>query len=130
VVSYFAVDSGTHLPEDYDPLPKQVSFYNNRIHAAGYKPEGGASEMSKNQIEALKNVLGEKFPHVIYDAYSAISDQGSHENPHKICLGAKDGIESFVALDLEFGFQFLTRNKVPYTCQLDHLDPVVLPFDF
>lgn len=128
VVSYFSAIPDANLPEDYDPIPKSVSFYQNVLNGNGYKPEGGASSSSRDTIELLKGVLGETFPDAMYDAYKAINEEGTHENPHKICLSSHDTNQSFVALDLEFNLQFLSRKKRPYICQLDKLEPVTLPF--
>ena len=126
IVSYFALNASGDYPENYDPLPRKIFFYDNKVEKTGFEPKGGSSEESREQILLLTYVLGVPFPGIIYDGFGAVQEE-KHTNPLQICLKESSDL-SFVSLDLENELFSLTRKKDFYTCDIEKLDPVVLPF--
>ena len=69
--------------ENYVSYARSVYVHDNDISLSGRNPIGGAAEASKDQVEALKFMLGGKFPDFIYDGYG---DSENHDNTKKICF--------------------------------------------
>ena len=123
-VSYYVLQEEGELPEDYDPIPKEIFFRDNIVGDSGYAPFGGASEMSQQQIELLAELLEVPFPSLVYDGVGAVEDK-KHMNKNKICF-KKGQNTSFVSLDLENGLESLSRDISDYECELEALSPVNL----
>lgn len=124
VVSYFVLNDSVELPEGYDPLPKRVYFYDNKVSQSGYEPVGGSSEDSRMKIEALAYMVGVPFPDIIYDGFNAV-ENGEHTNPHQICFGSSRDLR-FVSLDMENSLEYMTTDMTPYLCKLETMSPLDL----
>ena len=96
---------------NFDPIVSNIQIYDNTMLLGGDDPKGGASEYSQELISGLKEVIGETFPHILYDGQV-------NENPPEICI-RESYTSTNVNLDFYNNFSNLTFDDRGFTCSID-----------
>ncbi|PWK86813.1 parallel beta-helix domain-containing protein [Fulvimonas soli] len=123
ISSYFSTNyyNTRGVAADYNPYPKGIYVYGNRLKGGGDSPDG----LKLKTLKAAVYGLTGRFPDVLWDGYV---DEKSLVNglpppADRICLKDVNGV---IDADGPHGYKNPSTDLKPFQCDLPKLPPVVL----
>src|SRR5574337_471492 len=109
------------VPPDYNPYPKAIFVYGNRLKGGGDSPSGLEFKTLKTMMYGLTG----SFPDVLWDGYADPKDlvDGLPPPADRICLQDVNGV---IDADGPNGYKHPSKDIKPFQCTLPKLPPVVL----
>ena len=112
--------SKTGVAPNYDPYPKGIFVYGNRLKGGGDSPSGLEFKALKTALFGLSG----HFPDVLWDGYSDPKFKGKELPPEdRICIQDVSGV---VNADGPNGYKHPDTDMKPFQCTLPKLPAVVL----
>jgi parallel beta-helix repeat protein len=128
LVSYFLTQRPIN-DEGYDPYVEQIYIHDNTLENAGYEPQGGASQNTREVIEGLKLVIGTPFPDMVWGGFKNpdhIKEDNTLQDDFKICI-QNNHTATFINLDAENDLAGLNRDLANHDCSYEPFPAVALP---
>jgi parallel beta-helix repeat protein len=123
ISSYFSTNyyNTRGVATDYNPYPKGIFVYGNRIAGGGDSPDGLKLKTLKTAVYGLTG----KFPDVLWDGYADPKDlvNGLPSPDDRICLQDVSGV---INADGPNDYKNPSTDMKPFQCTLPKLPPVVL----
>lgn len=123
VASYFSTNyyNTRGVAADYNPYPKGIFIYGNRLKGGGDSPDGLKLKTLKTAVYGLTG----HFPDVLWDGYSDPKDlvNGLPPPDDRICIQDVSGV---LNADGAHDYKNPSTDTKPYQCMLPKLPPVVL----
>ena len=123
ISSYFSTNyyNTRGVATDYNPYPKGIFVYGNRIAGGGDSPDGLKLKTLKTAVYGLTG----KFPDVLWDGYADPKDlvDGLPPANDRICIQDVNGV---LNADGPHDYKNPSTDTKPYQCTLPKLPPVVL----
>jgi parallel beta-helix repeat protein len=123
ISSYFSTNyyNTRGVASDYNPYPKGIFVYGNRITGGGDSPDGLKLKTLKTAVYGLTG----KFPDVLWDGYADPKDlvNGLPPPDDRICLQDVNGV---INADGPDNYKNPSTDMKPFQCTLPKLPPVVL----
>ena len=123
VASYFSTNyyNTRGVAADYNPYPKGIFIYGNRLTGGGDSPDGLKLKTLKTAVYGLTG----RFPDVLWDGYSDPKDlvNGLPPPDDRICIQDVNGV---LNADGAHDYKNPSTDTKPYQCTLPKLPPVVL----
>ena len=123
ISSYFSTNyyNTRGVAADYNPYPKGIFVYGNRIAGGGDSPDGLKLKTLKTAVYGLSG----KFPDVLWDGYADPKDlvNGLPPADDRICLQDVNGV---IDADGPNEYKNPSTDIKPFQCTLPKLPPVVL----
>jgi len=123
IASYFSTNyyNARGVAADYNPYPKGIYVYGNRLKGGGDSPDGLKLKTLKTAVYGL----GGHFPDVLWDGYSDPKDlvNGLPPANDRICIQDINGV---LNADGAHDYKSPSTDTKPYQCTLPKLTPVVL----
>ena len=123
IASYFSTNyyNARGVAADYNPYPKGIYVYGNRLKGGGDSPDGLKLKTLKTAVYGL----GGHFPDVLWDGYSDPKDlvNGLPPANDRICIQDINGV---LNADGAHDYKSPSTDTKPYQCTLPKLPPVVL----
>ncbi len=123
VASYFSTNyyNTRGVAPDYNPYPKGIYIYGNRLTGGGDSPDGLKLKTLKTAVYGLSG----RFPDVLWDGYSDPKDlvNGLPPADDRICIQDVNGV---LNADGAHDYKNPNTDTKPYQCTLPKLPPVVL----
>ena len=123
VASYFSTNyyNTRGVAPDYNPYPKGIYIYGNRLTGGGDSPDGLKLKTLKTAVYGLSG----RFPDVLWDGYSDPKDlvNGLPPADDRICIQDVNGV---LNADGAHDYKNPSTDTKPYQCTLPKLPPVVL----
>ena len=123
ISSYFSTNyyNTSGVAADYNPYPKGIYVYGNRISGGGDSPDGLKLKTLKTAVFGLTG----KFPDVVWDGYADPKDAVNGVPPadDRICIQDVNGV---LDIDGPHGYKNPSTDTKPYQCTLPKLPPVAL----
>jgi parallel beta-helix repeat protein len=123
ISSYFSTNyyNATGVAADYNPYPKGIYVYGNRITGGGDSPDGLKLKTLKTAVYGLTG----KFPDVLWDGYADTKNlvDGLPPANDRICIQDVNGV---LNADGPHDYKNPSTDTKPYQCTLPKLPPVVL----
>jgi len=123
IASYFSTNyyNTRGVAADYNPYPKGIYVYGNRLKGGGDSPDGLKLKTLKTAVYGL----GGHFPDVLWDGYSDPKDlvNGLPPANDRICIQDINGV---LNADGAHDYKSPSTDTKPYQCTLPKLPPVVL----
>ena len=123
ISSYFSTNyyNTRGVAADYNPYPKGIFVYGNRITGGGDSPDGLKLKTLKTAVYGLSS----KFPDVLWDGYvdSKALVNGLPPADDRICLQDVNGV---INADGPNEYKNPSTDMKPFQCTLPKLPPVVL----
>lgn len=123
ISSYFSTNyyNTRGVASDYNPYPKGIFVYGNRLKGGGDSPDGVDFKMLKTAVYGLTG----HFPDVLWDGYFDAKDlvDGLLPPADRICIHDVSGV---LNADGPHGYKNPSTDTKPYECTLPKLSPVVL----
>jgi len=123
VASYFSTNyyNTRGVAPDYNPYPKGIYIYGNRLTGGGDSPDGLKLKTLKTAVYGLSG----HFPDVLWDGYSDPKDlvNGLPPAGDRICIQDVNGV---LNADGAHDYKNPSTDTKPYQCTLSKLPPVVL----
>jgi parallel beta-helix repeat protein len=121
ISSYFSAgySSDRETAESFDPYPEGIYIYDNNFRAGGNAPD-------REELEMLRQAMfGEdgRLPDVVWDGF--INPELDGENV--VCVDNGDAI--VINVDAAGGYENVSVDMSPHTCELDKLGEIVLAGD-
>lgn len=123
IVSYKLVKQ-THNDSLFDPYPKSIWVYENKISRAGMGPPALDYDMGK--LLMLKFPVGR--PDIVFDGFLDPALEQKNQNytePNMICIGENGGAK-FAAVDAPNDFKNIITDRKDFDCSKTKLSPVTL----
>lgn len=123
IASYFSTNyyNARGVAADYNPYPKGIYVYGNRLKGGGDSPDGLKLKTLKTAVYGLSG----HFPDVLWDGYSDPKDlvNGLPPANDRICIQDINGV---LNADGAHDYKSPSTDTKPYQCTLPKLPPVVL----
>jgi parallel beta-helix repeat protein len=123
VASYFSTNyyNTRGVAADYNPYPKGIFIYGNRLKGGGDSPDGLKLKTLKTAVYGLSG----HFPDVLWDGYSDPKDMVNGLPPpdDRICIQDVSGV---LNADGAHDYKNPSTDTKPYQCTLPKLPPVAL----
>jgi parallel beta-helix repeat protein len=123
IASYFSTNyyNTRGVAADYNPYPKGIYVYSNRLKGGGDSPDG----LKLKTLETAVYGLAGRFPDVLWDGYSDPKDlvDGLPPANDRICIQDVNGV---LNADGAHDYKNPSNDTKPYQCTLPKLPPVVL----
>ncbi|WP_158882686.1 parallel beta-helix domain-containing protein [Rhodanobacter sp. L36] len=123
VSSYFSTNyyNKRGVAADYNPYPKGISIYGNRLKGGGDSPDGIKLKTLKTAVYGFNG----HFPDVLWDGYSDPKAlvNGLPPAADRICIKDVSGV---LNADGPHDYKSPTTDTKPYECTLPNLPAVVL----
>ncbi|SHM39714.1 parallel beta-helix domain-containing protein [Rhodanobacter sp. OK091] len=123
IASYFSTNyyNTRGVAADYNPYPKGIYVYGNRLKGGGDSPDGLKLKTLKTAVYGL----GGHFPDVLWDGYSDPKDlvNGLPPANDRICIQDINGV---LNADGAHDYKSPSTDTKPYQCALPKLPPVIL----
>lgn len=123
IASYFSTNyyNTRGVAADYNPYPKGIYVYGNRLKGGGDSPDGLKLKTLKTAVYGLSG----HFPDVLWDGYSDPKDlvNGLPPANDRICIQDINGV---LNADGAHDYKSPSTDTKPYQCTLPKLPPVVL----
>jgi parallel beta-helix repeat protein len=123
VASYFSTNyyNTRGVAADYNPYPKGIFIYGNRLKGGGDSPDGLKLKTLKTAVYGLSG----HFPDVLWDGYSDPKDlvNGLPPPNDRICIQDVSGV---LNADGAHDYKNPSTDTKPYQCTLPKLPPVAL----
>jgi parallel beta-helix repeat protein len=123
IASYFSTNyyNTRGVAADYNPYPKGIYVYGNRLKGGGDSPDGLKLKTLKTAVYGLSG----HFPDVLWDGYSDPKDlvNGLPPANDRICIQDINGV---LNADGAHDYKSPSTDIKPYQCTLPKLPPVVL----
>jgi parallel beta-helix repeat protein len=123
ISSYFSTNyyNTRGVASDYNPYPKGIFVYGNRIVGGGDSPDGLKLKTLKTAVFGLSG----KFPDVLWDGYADPKAlvNGLPSPDDRICLQDVNGV---INADGPNDYKNPSTDMKPFQCTLPKLPPVVL----
>ena len=123
ISSYFSTNyyNTRGVAEDYNPYPKGIYVYGNRLKGGGESPDGVDFKMLKTAVYGLTG----HFPDVLWDGYVDKEHlvDGLPPAGDRICIQDVSGV---LNADGPNGYKNPSTDTKPYECTLPKLPAVVL----
>ena len=123
IASYFSTNyyNTRGVAETYNPYPKGIFVYGNRLSGGGNSPDGMKLKTLKTAMYGLTG----SFPDVLWDGYVDTKSlvDGLPPANDRICIQDVNGV---VNADGPHDYKSPSKDMKPYECTLPKLEPVVL----
>jgi parallel beta-helix repeat protein len=123
IASYFSTNyyNTRGVAADYNPYPKGIYVYGNRLKGGGDSPDGLKLKTLKTAVYGLSG----HFPDVLWDGYSDPKDlvNGLPPANDRICIQDVNGV---LNADGAHDYKSPSTDTKPYQCTLPKLPPVIL----
>jgi parallel beta-helix repeat protein len=123
IASYFSTNyyNTRGVAADYNPYPKGIYVYGNRLKGGGDSPDGLKLKTLKTAVYGLAG----RFPDVLWDGYSDPKDlvDGLPPANDRICIQDVNGV---LNADGAHDYKNPSNDTKPYQCTLPKLPPVAL----
>jgi len=123
IASYFSTNyyNTRGVAADYNPYPKGIYVYGNRLKGGGDSPDGLKLKTLKTAVYGLSG----HFPDVLWDGYSDPKDlvNGLPPANDRICIQDINGV---LNADGAHDYKSPSTDIKPYQCTLPKLPPVIL----
>jgi len=123
IASYFSTNyyNARGVAADYNPYPKGIYVYGNRLKGGGDSPDGLKLKTLKTAVYGLSG----HFPDVLWDGYSDPKDlvNGLPPANDRICIQDINGV---LNADGAHDYKSPSTDIKPYQCTLPKLPPVIL----
>jgi parallel beta-helix repeat protein len=123
IASYFSTNyyNTRGVAADYNPYPKGIYVYGNRLKGGGDSPDGLKLKTLKTAVYGLSG----HFPDVLWDGYSDPKDlvDGLPPANDRICIQDVNGV---LNADGAHDYKNPSNDTKPYQCTLPKLPPVAL----
>jgi len=123
IASYFSTNyyNTRGVAETYNPYPKGIFVYGNRLSGGGNSPDGMKLKTLKTAMYGLTG----SFPDVLWDGYVDTKSlvDGLPPANDRICIQDVNGV---VNADGPHDYKSPSKDMKPYECMLPKLEPVVL----
>ncbi|HWU75033.1 MAG TPA: parallel beta-helix domain-containing protein [Rhodanobacter sp.] len=123
ISSFYSTNYATRLgvAADYNPYPKGISIYGNRLKGGGDSPSGIQLKTLKTMVYGLTG----HFPDVMWDGYTDPKGQVNGMVPadDRICIQDVSGV---LNADGPNGYKHPSTDTKPYQCTLPKMPAVVL----
>lgn len=122
VSSYFSTNyyNKSGVAADYNPYPKGIFIYGNRLKGGGDSPDGLKLKTLKTAVYGFNG----HFPDVLWDGYSdPKTSAGGESAADRICIKDVSGV---LNADGPHDYKNPTTDTKPYECTLPKLPAVVL----
>src|SRR5574337_1200529 len=123
ISSFYSTNYASRLgvAPDYNPYPKAIFVYGNRLKGGGDSPSGLEFKTLKTMMYGLTG----SFPDVLWDGYADPKDlvDGLPPPADRICLQDVNGV---IDADGPNGYKHPSKDIKPFQCTLPKLPPVVL----
>ncbi len=123
VASYFSTNyyNTRGVAADYNPYPKGIFVYGNRLKGGGDSPDGIKLKTLKTAMYGLTG----SFPDVLWDGYVDPKDlvDGLPPAADRICIQDVNGV---IDADGPHDYKNPSKDMKPFACTLPKLPPVVL----
>ena len=123
IASYFSTNyyNTRGVAADYNPYPKGIFVYGNRLKGGGGSPDGLKLKTLKTAMYGLTG----SFPDVLWDGYVDPRDlvDGLPPAADRICIRDVNGV---LSADGPHDYKNPSKDMKPFECTLPKLPPVVL----
>jgi len=123
IASYFSTNyyNTRGVAADYNPYPKGIFVYGNRLKGGGDSPDGIKLKTLKTAMYGLTG----SFPDVLWDGYVDPRDlvDGLPPAADRICIQDVNGV---LSADGPHDYKNPSKDMKPFECTLPKLPPVVL----